>query len=55
MTETEKPEVTKSKSTEEAATAHSYGQAAGLKDDLDVDDNDIGKKRLDTPKCLCLT
>lgn len=39
----EKVETPVSKSSEKAATAHSFGQAAGLKDDLDVDDNDVGK------------
>jgi len=29
----------------EEPVGHSYGQAAGLKDDLDVDDNDVGEKK----------
>lgn len=33
------------KSSEQPASAHSFGQAAGLKDDLDVDDNDVGEKK----------
>lgn len=41
VSEIEKIEPKKSKSSEQAASAHSYGQSAGLKDDLD-DDNDIG-------------
>jgi len=44
--ETEKaPEEPLRKSSEQPASAHSFGQAAGLKDDLDVDDNDVGEKK----------
>jgi len=44
--EIDKPEVEVplKKSSAKGATTHAFGQAAGLKDDLDVDDNDVGKK-----------
>lgn len=36
-------EMKKTNASKASEDKFSYGQAAGLKDDLDVDDNDVGK------------
>lgn len=38
-------EMKKTNASKTSENKFSYGQAAGLKDDLDVDDNDVGKFR----------
>ncbi|XP_034246944.1 cytochrome P450 4g15 isoform X2 [Thrips palmi] len=43
--ETAKAETSTAKTTKVEDSGMSYGQSAGLKDDLDVDDNDVGEKK----------
>lgn len=41
----EKKEVKNAKEVKSVSDKYSFGQSAGLKDDLDVDDNDVGEKK----------